>query len=506
MYFRHYLNNPPPATAQEENKQPSTSEQHAFLQALKSNNLQNYAEGGNVVTTQTPNTFTPKNVPDPINAGGAYGSTLQAGVGIAGQTMQGIGQAFTAQNGYQAQLAPTDYTNYQQFTNPAGQQALQGYGQAQNIQGQQQQLADLFSAQGNGQGPNPAQMALNQQTGNNVAQQAALLAGQRGSSANTGLAARQAAMAGANTQQQAVGQSAVLQAQQQLAARQALQQQQSIMGQQNIAEQGANNQLFGAAAGAQNAQNNSNIQNYGMMQGINSQVAQNNANAVNKTTGSFMNSAGSLLAMNKGGKVPNRKNYDDGGMVSGMGGSGGGGGGIGKIFDPAVGSVHSSYAPDLSNAGALKDQPAPQENKSGPKSQVGQHLASQSDDSLAGAPEGMDTGTVSTPMNNAVDVNYSPTMYASKGGKVPAMISPGEKYLPPNEVKDVLSNKKPVSQAGAVVPGKAKVKGDSLKNDTVPATLEEGGCVIPRSHMKDEKSAMAFVRAHMKSSGLKGKK
>lgn len=45
---------------------------------------------------------------------------------------------------------------------------------------------------------------------------------------------------------------------------------------------------------------------------------------------------------------------------------------------------------------------------------------------------------------------------------------------------------------GGVVPGRAKVFGDSSKNDTVPALLSPGEVVIPRSIMQDPKAARAI--------------
>lgn len=77
-----------------------------------------------------------------------------------------------------------------------------------------QQLQDVIA----GRGPNPAQAMLAQATGQNVANQAALMAGQRGAGANVGLMARQAAQAGSAAQQQAASQAALLQAQQGLGA------------------------------------------------------------------------------------------------------------------------------------------------------------------------------------------------------------------------------------------------------------------------------------------------
>lgn len=87
----------------------------------------------------------------------------------------------------------------------------------------------------------------------------------------------------------------------------------------------------------------------------------------------------------------------------------------------------------------------------------------------------------------------------NKGGKVPAMLSPGEGYLPPRKAQEVAKGKASAMEAKKV-PGKAVIKGDSPKNDTVRTTLEEGGVVIPRSVMQSDdpgKKAAAFVKAVM---------
>lgn len=100
----------------------------------------------------------------------------------------------------------------------------------------------------------------------------------------------------------------------------------------------------------------------------------------------------------------------------------------------------------------------------------------------------------------------------AKGGKVPALLSPGERYLPPSEAAKVVHGKKDAMKAGKKVPGKPAVGGakNSYANDTVPATLETGGIVIPRSvtQQKDpQMAAHAFVAAHFQQKGgLPGKK
>ncbi len=113
-----------------------------------------------------------------------------------------------------------------------------------------QQLRD----QSMGIGPNPAQSRLNENTGQNIAQQAALAASTRGAGSNPGLTALTAGNVGSNIQQNSVGQAATLQAQQQLAAQAQLQnlagtqvgQGINSVGMQNQANQGEQSILQGA--------------------------------------------------------------------------------------------------------------------------------------------------------------------------------------------------------------------------------------------------------------------
>lgn len=94
----------------------------------------------------------------------------------------------------------------------------------------------------------------------------------------------------------------------------------------------------------------------------------------------------------------------------------------------------------------------------------------------------------------------------AEGGKVPALVSPGEKYLSPKEVEKVAEGKKSAIGAGETIKGKAKVAGDSLKNDTVHKTLTEGGIVLPRSVTQSKtpgKAAQQFVDALLKKQGRK---
>lgn len=144
------------------------------------------------------------------------------------------GGGFTAKGATQEQAdqatgnVQNSYETQQKFLQALSQQ--NGVQNQQDVFLQQKALADQLQQQAMGQGPNPAQAQLAQNTGANIQQQAALMAGQRGANANSGLMARQAAMQGGNMQQQAVGQAATMQANQQLAAQQALMQQQQAMG------------------------------------------------------------------------------------------------------------------------------------------------------------------------------------------------------------------------------------------------------------------------------------
>jgi hypothetical protein len=87
----------------------------------------------------------------------------------------------------------------------------------------------------------------------------------------------------------------------------------------------------------------------------------------------------------------------------------------------------------------------------------------------------------------------------ANGGKVPALVSPGEIYLSPEKAAAVKAGKaSPLS--GEKIKGKPVVGGavNSYANDIVPKTLEAGGIVLPRSvtQAPDKKEkAKKFVEA-----------
>ena len=106
---------------------------------------------------------------------------------------------------------------------------------------------------------------------------------------------------------------------------------------------------------------------------------------------------------------------------------------------------------------------------------------------------------------SADNSDATPGNNMAKGGKVPAMVSPGEKYLKPQDVEKVKRGANPM-KVGETIPGKPRVGGakNSYANDTVPKTLDEGGIVLPRSVTQSknpEWAAHRFVKAYMAQGG-----
>lgn len=206
-----------------------------------------------------------------------------------------------------------------------------GLGNQAAVFQQQQDLAGQLANQAAGGGPNPAQAQLAQNTAQNVAQQSALMGSQRGTSANPGLLARQAAMQGAGIQQQAAGQAATLGAQQQLAAQQALMQQQNAL--QGVAANQIGNQAqqqnqYGQMAqGQQNAlYNQINAQNQAQTGAANvgAGIEQTNLHERDALAGGLMNAGAAFLTKKAhGGMIDQPKSkivhyLSNGGVVANM--------------------------------------------------------------------------------------------------------------------------------------------------------------------------------------------
>jgi hypothetical protein len=328
----------------------------------------------------------------------------------------------------------------QDFVNSLGQQG--GLAHQNDVFGQQQALANQYQNIAAGQGPNPAQAQLAQATGANVANQAAMMAAQRGAGANPALMARQSAMQGAGIQQQSAGQAATLQAQQSLGALSQLQNQQANMA--NMANQQVGQQQTGLQnLGQQSLGQQSNLMGLqASANSANSALAGQAAKGQMGLMGSLAGAAGGALGTMYGGPV---------------------GGAVGSSLGTSLGSQMGG-SPEMAEGGAVP---------SGPRSKVGQHFAGMPKPALA------------------------------EGGKVPALVSPGEQYLDPKDVSKVKQGANPLA-VGERIPGTPKVPGNSYANDTVHKTLESGGIVIPNKIMQSKDAAAQaakFVEAILKKKG-----
>lgn len=374
------------------------------------------------------------------------------GTGFAGPTGTDPGQLQTAYNNTQSGI-----TSQQNFLN-----ALAAQNGIQNQMDVYKQLQGISQ----GTGPNPAQAMLNQATGQNVANQASLMAGQRGAGSNPALIARQAAQQGANIQQQAAGQGATMQAQQALNAVNSMGQMANTqVGQQQTGITGLNQ-----AADTQQAN----------LLGIQSNI--NNANA--GMAGTRMGQQGSLV----------------GGLMNGIGSMFADGGSVGAAkstgpkssFGKFLNGMGDGMAPD-----AAKAPPGNDALQKGMANMVG------SIGRAAMAPSPVQPSITNIPVQSPSQ-RIMPEVMA-EGGKVPAMVSPGENYLDPQDVEKVKQGANPM-EVGKKVPGKPKVGGakNSYKNDTVKADLDEGGIVIPRSITQGKNphwESMKFVRATLAKNG-----
>lgn len=541
--------------------------------------------------------------------GGGSGGGFQATTSGAGQEQQDTAYQQT-QAGIKQQ---------QDFVNALNLQG--GLGNQASVFNQQQGLANQLQNVANGTGPNPAQAQLAQNTAANTANQAALMAGQRGSSQNTGMIARQAAQQGAQNQQNAVGQAATLSAQQQLAGMQQLQNQQSSMGnlantqvgQQQAGLQNLNQMSLNQQANLLGAQANQNTTNAGI-QGGNQAGQQNLIGSLMGGAGMAMMAAGGTVDASMGsnpllqqngnfqpmqqsnaivsagpqsnvgqalaGSSPDMSNYNKSQQSYSQGQSNGmslaknakkmmdnpknspeqtdaqatqgyadadaqlGTAGVDNpvTVQPAMSADafeagYSGSAPMSAEAGygasaiptsapmgatgfgsagsgaALSGagsagagegigaaMPAIGEGIASAAPEIGAGIASVGEGIAAAAPEVLaGIGEVAADVAPLIAL-------AARGGLVPALVSPGERYLKPDQARKVASGKANPMREGKKVPGKPRVAGakNDYKNDTVKANLDIGGVVLPRSitMSKDaEKKAIEFVRAVLAKGG-----
>lgn len=408
------------------------------------------------------------------------------------QQQQSLLTALQGQNGLGNQTA--SYNNLGSLNAQLGNTAdanMGLYGQLQNIAA--------------GQGPNPAQAMLNQRTGENVANQAALMAGQRGAGANVGLMARQAAQQGANTQQQAIGQGATMQAQQSLGA---LGQAGGILGQQaGIQERQAG--VLGQQAGLANTMVANQIGGTGAVTGANQAQFGNLVNAINAQNSASVASQGNVNTNNASLANTQMQGQQSllGGLMNGggassmMGGSGGGGGGAGMM---AMMAAHGGTVHKMAMGGSAGAQSEFGQFLTGVSAVPISGVAGSNSVSDAGAqalgPQGSSQKQSKSPAQSALqptstqtgvdDQATGSTMLAARGGMVPVKLSPQEKIVRPEKVREAVGGR----VEAETVPGKAKYPGDNLKNDTFETEVPEGTIIVPRTKAKNERDAADFVR------------
>lgn len=345
---------------------------HKLAKALIDSGVQHYDTGGTVVNgspaaqggIQGGMNSAGNTSSNFLNTAGNNIANTSAGIGNVASSplaiMKGVASNMVTQNNYQAQ-------------NPYDPSVLaNALSNNQTIYQQQQGLAGQLQQQAAGQGPSVSQTLLNQALQQQQGSAASMAAGQRG--INSGLAMRQALQAQGAAGAQATAQGIAGRQQEQLNAQGQLGGLYNSMGNQQLQQQGIYTDSNKYA------------------QGINAQVAQNNANAVNKAEGGLFNGLGGMASkfLNKGGMV---KRFSDGGSV-GM--------------------------PDLNNSSALK-----------------------SDDSSSGGSSGGMGGAASLAGLLALASNggkiggKAPVSGDSpKNDVVPAMLSPGEIVIPRSKASD----------------------------------------------------------------------
>jgi len=421
------------------------------------------------------------------------------------------GQAAAAAPQSKFQVDPTQYAN---TIGAAQNYAAQGLGANQGIQNQESALGQMLTAQANGGGPNPALAQLQQTTAANNNQAQGQIASTRG--INPALAAKMGANIGAENNQQAAGQAATLRAQQMLAAQSQLG---GILGQQagqNIAGQQAATGLIGTAGGLQGQQNQ-----------LNQQTAAQNA-------------ANQLGAQQIAAGLSSQDSAAGAGILGGIFQGAGAAAGLGK----AAGGVIPGYADGTPDAPVPDINPQPQGGTSPlhmymaglDSSYLKPPTANISPGKLQGPPPNAMYGSGSDPaagqlsskmlgINQPLDPaaimrnGTSPSTVQQRAGA--GLEQMGNAMMQGNPAgaynrfaqmhlagsgaaSPMMANGGSIFTADGGVPGEASVKGDSKKNDKVPAMLSPGEIVIPRSIAQSPDAAKKshdFVQHLMQRSG-----
>jgi len=369
-----------------------------------------------------------------------------------------------------------------------------------DIYGKQQDTAKQLQGIADGTGPNPAMAALNQRTGENVANQAALMAGQRGAGANIGMMARQAAQQGGNTQQQAVGQGATMQAQQSLNALGQIGGQQSAMGATQTALGNIGTTQVGAGQTALDARaRQANTMAADEIAATQGNVTGNVAHAgqVLGAKSSAINAGvaarGSVTAADSALAVQGLKTKGDlaGGAMNGLGA------GIATL---------AKAAPAVAPLAAAAAEAAPVAAEAAPVAAAALAGGGEVDAQLPTPAAAPDNG-MSSWGEFMKNLSYSPS---SPDSALKQGASKGVQGLIGALSMAAMAQGGLAAQGGGVSAGSpaqaATVQGNSYSNDKIPAVLSEGEVVIPRSIMlgKDPvRGAADFVAKILAKKGRK---
>lgn len=419
-------------------EQKKPTETHTVMpkklaEALMESGMQHFAAGG-VPQTES------------------FGQHTMRGAGISDSSVFGqMGSQVDALQGMNLYNAQTPDITRQNF-----QPQIQGAQQAQgNIYQNQNRLASDLLAQSRGQGPNIAQTQLANATGQNVQQQGALMASQRGANSNPALLARQSAMQGSQIQQSAAGQSAALQAQQQIAAQQAL---------SGVYQQQAGNALQSEQIQQQGQANQNSAINTGFLgaQTINANASGQNAQRTGNMQSSFTNALGGAFALSDGGLVPSlipyqslavedkgmgknkKQSSSDSSMAEFGNGASGGRGGEGTAVGGGGGAM--GIMPNYASGGSVN---------------FGNYLAG---------------GNV--PGKSSVNGD------SKENDTVPAMLSPGEVVID----KETLADKGPIGKAAKLVAKHIEAKNKGGDDEGSSAKAQEF-----MKHLKPQKKGYGGV-------------
>lgn len=309
---------------------------------------------------------------------------------------------------------------------------------------QRERYAEKINALESGQGPSVANQYVANAQQNSLAQALAQAASARGG-VNPAMAYRNALNAAAQGSQQAVQQGAMMRAQEGIAGQQLAQNYEQLGMQGDLANQNT----------------------FMQAQGVNATTAGQNLQAQSGMALQGQKQAGDMMQ----------------GVISGAS--------TAMMSDENAKTDISSGGDKIQ--GFLDAISAKQYKYKDPANGAGTHVSPMAQD-LEKTPVG-DSMVQDTPQGKVVDYGKG------FGAILAAMAHINDRQ---NQIEGKYAGGTVGMKAGGKVPGKAKVAGDSPKNDTVIAKLSPGEVVIPRSLAEDPERAKKFIEQLKKEKAPKG--